>query len=420
MSARCSKAAGTGPTSAIELPVDAGAARLEFDGDRGRPEWRAIPVATPGVATSTLHLTVHLPDGGKGFVLDGDRTLPPTLAGRGTTRTVSDTGGVVSVTDRIDETTAEVAPADIATTRAALALAKSRLLKVRAPADYPAYWRVVRSAAAAGRLKAVEAAYATAIADAVDKPPIIEKRAKFREDVYDRTGAIADLTTVIAARPTASALSTRGGLYHQLHKDAADLADIKAAYDLDPGDDDVVRSYAYALSFNGRLKEALALLDDAIAAGGERRSAMLQTKAMLLARDRQADAALAAIDAAIKAKPTDARLIHDRCWTKAILGVQLDTALKDCTKAMELGVEGGEALDSRALVFFKLGRMDDALADLDAALAERPSQSNSLFLRGIIKAKQGAKAAAADDLAGARLVWPPIDDDYRLYGVTAG
>ncbi len=391
---------------------------LEFDGDRGRPEWQAIPVAAGSVAGKAQSLTLHLPDHGTGFAVEGDRTLPPTLAGLGTRRTVAEAPGVITVSDRIDETGAEIAPADVAATRAALALAKSRPLKVVAPADYPAYWKVARAARAAGRFAAIEALYATMIRDAVDKPPVIEKRALFRLGVFDRAGAVADLTTVIAVQPTAGRLAGRAFLRHELRDDAGALADGKAAYDLDPANEGL-GAYLVGLRGAGRSAEALALLDRLIAEGGERKVALLDTKADILVREHQSAAALAAVEAAIAAKPGNAALLNARCWTKATLGVQLDTALKDCSKALELGASSAATLDSRALVFLKLNRLDDALTDINAALAERPGQSASLFLRGVIETRLGNKAAAADDLAGARFISPRIDEDYRDFGVVA-
>ena len=393
---------------------------LRFDGDRGRPEWRAIPVATPGVQSRVLRARIRLPDHGKGFVLEGDRTLPPVLAGFAVRRQTTLTDGVVTLDDRLDETAAEIPVGDIAATRAALALARSRTFKISAPRDYPPHWKVVRDARRAGRFAAVEAAYATAIADATEKPPLVLARAEFRASVFDRAGAIADLTTVVAARPTVPVLLLRARLLRATGKDAAALADAKAAYDLDPGSPDALGAYAGLLAQTGRQAAALALLDEAIAAGGERKSLLLATKADVLGRDHRTDAALAAIDDAIRLKPGDASLLNSRCWLKGTMGVALDTALKDCTKALELGVDSGQALDSRAMVYLKLNRLDDARTDIDAALVERPDQAASLFLRGVIEARQGATAASADDLTGARMEAARIDEDYKVYGVTAG
>lgn len=399
-----------------ESQIDGITGALKFDGDRGRPEWRTIPVATAGVQSHILRIRMRLP-AGTGFAVEGDRTLPPSLAGFAIARTVTFADGVVTVADRVDETATEIAPDKIAETRAALALARSRALKVVAPRDYKRHWQVVRDARAAGKLGPIEQAFATAIADTTEKEPLLLKRAAFRQSVYDRTGALADFNTVAAARPTAAVLRMRAFVQRQLKHDDRAVADAKAAYDLDPGTTELLIFYSQMLSETGKTAQGLALLDEAIAAGGERKATLLSAKAHLLAHQQQAEPALAAIDAAIAAKPGDAALLNVRCWIKGTLGVQLPTALKDCTKALELGNDSGATLDSRALAFFKLGRLDDALTDVDAALVERPDQAGSLYLRGVIEARMGAKGKSDEDLTGARADSPRIDEEYERYGV---
>lgn len=397
--------------------VDNAVSAMHFDGDRGRPEWRQIPVATGGVISRMTRLEMTLPDGGRGFALEGDRTLPQMLAGVGVHRVAAMDGGVVTVEDRADATAVEIAPADIADTRAKLALAQTRRLKLIAPRDYPARWKIVRDARRNGRLQPIEAAFTATIADATEKPPQILNRAMFHASVFDWQAAIADLDRVVATRPTAQVLLVRATLLFGERQDARALADARAAYALDPGSIDTTGELARMLVENGQTTAAMALLDEAIAAGGERKAGLLARKADLLTRAGQTLPALAAIDAAIAAKPGDPMMLNNRCWAKAILGVQLDTALKDCTKAIELGADTGAVLDSRALVFFKMGRMDDALTDINAALDQRPDGAGSLYLRGAIEAKQGAQAKSADDLAGARLESPRVDEEYTRYGV---
>ena len=101
---------------------------------------------------------------------------------------------------------------------------------------------------------------------------------------------------------------------------------------------------------------------------------------------------------------------------KATLNVSLDTALKDCTHAIELSDSPGAALDSRALVYFRLGRLDEAAADLDAALDGDPDASGSLFMRGIVRKRQSKPGVEADRTA-ARTISPLIDADYRRWGI---
>jgi len=328
---------------------------VKFDGDRARPEWRDLPVRTGAIESTLFETRLVLPDGGKGFVVEGDRTLT-SIAGADISRTVTQTGDSVTVRDRADETAREIKPADAAATRAALALARTRRFKVKAPADYPLRWQVIRAAQQKGLIAPIEAAYATLIAEATDKAEAIGQRADFRRSIEDRAGAIADLDQVIATRPDVDAYLARSGLHYAQKNDGKSLADTRAAYALDPGALRTLVSLANMEGLTGQPAAAVARLQERIDAGGEDVPDLLGAKAAIEMTAGDADAALASINAAIAAKPGDSGLLNGRCRIKAILSVQLDTALKDCTKAIELGESSVLALDNRSLVYFKLGR----------------------------------------------------------------
>jgi transglutaminase-like putative cysteine protease/tetratricopeptide (TPR) repeat protein len=403
-----------------EWTLDKVVKEIKFEGDRSRPEWRDIPVATPGIMAAVWRTKLRLPEGGKGFTLEGDQSFAEPLAGTLIKRQVAMAGGVVTVEDRVDEVAAEIPPAAVAATKSKLAQARQRLLKLVAPRDYPRRWEVIAAARKAGKLAPVEAAYAQAIEAAPEKWQAYLARAGFRTSVFDRKGAIADLDKVIAERPDVDTYLLRGSLYRALHQDAKALADAKAAFALDPGADSAVTSLAELQAEQGQLDAALALVDEHIAAGGDTKTAYQGEKAELLARAGRAEPALATLDEAIKEKPADASLYNNRCWQKGTLGVQLDTAIRDCNRAIELGYQAA-ALDSRAMIYFKQKKFDEALADLDATLDIRPEQAGSLYLRAaVLQAKGGDAARAASDLEGARTINPRIDEEYARYGVSAG
>ena len=402
----------------FEWVLDKVVGDIKFDGDRARPEWRDMPVRTGDIASALFETQLLLPDGGRGFVVEGDRTLT-SIAGADISRAVTQTADSVTLRDRADETAREIKPADAAAARAALALARTRRLKVKAPADYPLRSQVIRAAQQKGLIAPIEAAYATLIAEATDKADATAKRADFRRSIQDRAGAIADLDQVIATRPDVDTYLARAGLQYAQKNDARALADTRAAYALDPGAMRTLVALAEMEGLTGQRAAAVARLQERIDAGGENVPDLFGAKADVEMTAGDADAALASINAAIAAKPGDSNLLNGRCWIKATLSVQLDTALKDCTKAIELGESSVAALDSRSLVYFKLGRMDDALIDIDAALDQAPELVASRFMRGVIAERQGRTAAAADDLAAARFANPRIDEQYARYGVKA-
>lgn len=122
------------------------------------------------------------------------------------------------------------------------------------------------------------------------------------------------------------------------------------------------------------------------------------------------------MDAAIAQSPGKPGLLNSRCWIKGTRNTALESALKDCTTSIELSDNSASALDSRAMVYFRMNRVDDALADLEAVLTDNPELAASLYMRGVIRKRRG-DPKAADDLAAARTLSPDIDETYRKYGI---
>ncbi|UYY59906.1 DUF3857 domain-containing protein [Sphingomonas sp. S2-65] len=398
------------------LLLDKTISEITFAPDRVRPAWKDIPVAAGAPATIVYRTSVQLPAGGEGFVLEGDQSLPPTLAGARISRTTALAGGNLRVEDRVENLGLEIAPKDIPATRSQVSLAKNRLLKAIAPASYPSGWRQVEDARRSGALQPILAAYGRAIAQQPDEALGYENRANFNLSVWDWKAAKADLDKAIALAPTADLYLSRASVFQQIRNDAAALKDAEQALALDPGSIGAVNTVATLRFRKGEQDDALSMIAERIDAGGDEKASYVTLQADLLAEAKRSDEAVAALDGVVKANPGKADLLNSRCWVKGTLNVALDTALKDCTRAIEMAEQPAAIYDSRALVYYRLGRMDDALTDLNAALDVAPDMSASLFLRGIILKKKGDKAAE-QDLAAARLMWPRIDEQYARYGV---
>ncbi len=401
--------------------LDRAIGSIAFAPDRSRAAWRDIPVATGVPDSALIRTVVKLPAGVTGYTLEGDQTLTGTIAGRRLSRTTAMAGDTVTIEDRVDLIEPEIAPAAIAAERAKLAAAQGRLLRIVAPATLPSRVETVRTGRKAGRFTPIETAFAQAIAAAADDPEDMSgyvSRASFRAGIYDYAGAIADVSKAIATQETAELLGRRAWYHAALGARAKAVADYAAAYGLDPSQEFALIQQADLMAMDGDSAGALKLLDARIDTGGEERFKAIAEKAFIQRNAGDPVAAIATIDAAVVEKPADPYLLNMRCWVKGTGNQALDSALADCTRAIELG-NGAGALDSRSLVFFRLGRLAEALVDVDAALAVWPTSPGSLFLRGIIKAKMGKAAAAAIDLGDARLIQPSIDAEFKRYGITA-
>ncbi|WP_267419092.1 MULTISPECIES: DUF3857 domain-containing protein [unclassified Sphingomonas] len=402
--------------SRYRTTIDRAVSNLTFDPDRSRTTWKAIPAATgaPGYFHATTR--IKLPDGGAGYTVDGDQQFAAPIAGTTITRSIKHDGGWLVVDESSTGSGAEVAPGDIAATRAGLAGAKSRLLSLVAPSSLPSLYQRVAAGKRAHAFDKTIALYDQAAKDEPDEAYSYTGRAWFQERIYERGKAIADLGHAIAIKPDAETYRWRARLFQETgNKDEA-LADLVAAQKLDPSSEDTVDQLARLEMDHGDKDAALALVQERIDAGGKGKPTMLELKAELLARGGDKDAALATIDQAIAASPGNANLLNGRCWIKGTLNIALDTALKDCTRSIELSESTTAALDSRAMVYFRMNRMDDALADLAAVLDVAPEQAASLFMRGVILGKQG-KAEAKSDLIAARTIEPTVDETYKRFGI---
>lgn len=404
----------------LKTVIDNNLSAVSFDPDRGRPAWRDIPVATPADINAASVMRIKLPQNGAGFAVEGDQTLDIIVAGQRVTRAVTLQGGIVTVTTSRASRGDEIAPAAIADERKRLAAANARAVRAVAPADYPAMWQQVADAGRTHKLDPIVAVYTARIAQKPDDAERYTDRAWFYERVYDRPHAIADLTKAIALSPTADVYERRATLYAATRDWPKVMADATAAVELDPKAGGAIGRIARTKAETGDVDGAIALLQEHVDEGGENKIDYIAALADLEADFGRRDDALSTLTAAIAKNTGQPALLNSRCWVRGTQNTELEAALKDCTKAIELADSASSILDSRAMVYFRMNRPDDALADLNAALELNPDQAGSLFMRGIIRKQQGDLKAATSDLNGARLISPTIDFTYKRYGISAG
>lgn len=108
---------------------------------------------------------------------------------------------------------------------------------------------------------------------------------------------------------------------------------------------------------------------------------------------------------------------RSRCWHRAISNRDLDAALADCNRSLEILPDYFDTLDTRGLVRFRQGRWDDAIADYDAALRHDPQSASALFMRGIAEMRKGDHSKGQADIAQAEAIYPRISAQYAVYGI---
>lgn len=402
----------------FKLVLDATVDHIDFSPDRARIAWQQMPVKIANADRQHGITQYLLPHGGTGFVIEGSAKLDAPVAGNRVVRTATLNNGLITV--EVDRSSAggEIGPADIGAARQQLATVQAQTLRAIAPIDYPGWWQEVVEAKRDHKTDAAISVYTRRITEKPDQADRYTDRAWYFERIYDRDRAIADLSKALTLSADADVYLRRADLYRDLNDLPKALADAQKAHDLDPKSSDAIVKLADIKSLMGDTKGALALLQERIDQATDDRLAFVKAKAETQADGGDVPAGIATLDEAIAKSPGRPDLLNARCWMKATHNIAIDTALRDCTKAIELSDSPETSLDSRAMAYFRLNRFDDALADLNAALTRAPDQAGSLYLRGIIRKQQGDAAAATVDLGAAVGMTPTIVAEYKRFGIT--
>jgi tetratricopeptide (TPR) repeat protein len=246
------------------------------------------------------------------------------------------------------------------------------------------------------------------------------ERARFRRATFDRAGAYADFAKALSIEPSVAIYNDRMNMLIDDARYDEALTDALAALDIDPANRTIAVRRADLLVKLGRKDEAMAVRQDALDDAGNDRPKVVGLFAEVQSDTGETREALAGLDEAMLALPGNPDLLNQRCWIKATRVIDLEGALKDCTRSIELASQPAGPLDSRGMVYFRMGRMDEALADFEAALEASPGQAGSLFMRGVIRAGLDQTNQARADISGARRLSPGIDRQYGEWGIKSG
>ena len=77
------------------------------------------------------------------------------------------------------------------------------------------------------------------------------------------------------------------------------------------------------------------------------------------------------------------------------------------------------SLESRGLVYLRMGQLDKAIADYDDALKRQPRAPGPMYGRGLAKVKQGKTAEGRADMQAAMALDPTLALRAQRYGLTA-
>lgn len=275
----------------------------------------------------------------------------------------------------------------------------------------------------------VHAAGATAGAAASDTPTTADgfrHRGMAFASMHEYGRAIADLTHACELAPgDARNHYDRALIYLRAGQASSALKDFNTAIHLQPDDIDAHLARAQLLQSQPDADPAAAAdlrSDlDAVSRLATPGAAARLTLASMYRKLGNYPAALAQIDLWLRNHPLahdQAIGLNDRCWLRATANRELPKALHDCNRALDLTPDAPhaqasrivralststrlDALDSRGLVYLRLGRPRAAISDYDSALDANPNIADSLYGRGLAEMRLGRKARARKDLAAA-------------------
>ena len=385
-----------------------------FDPDRARAAWREIPYRVGGPMTSVEEATYRLPDNGAGAEITGSGDLAEqTVAGTRFKRSLTLDDGVVRVVDSSSYLPGEIAVADIPAQKAAMRAMNSADPEIRLTAPRRV-WEL-SDKEVAQRVEGLIAPADTLIELWPDEGDFLVLRSALNAMGRNFAEALADIDEAIALEGSAEAHVARAEILSQMGRFDDAAAAYRTTYEL-TGDLGDATAYAHALALAGRADEGLDLLDT-IDVSGEDRSAVAQVFAEIAGPTDRGDEGWDLLAQALAERPGDESLLNSQCWFMGTWNYHIDDGAALCDRAVKASGYSAVVLDSRALVLHRLGREDEALADLDAALTKEPAQAASRYLRGVIRLARGESEGKTDILHALRLS-PDIAARYARYGIT--
>jgi tetratricopeptide (TPR) repeat protein len=232
----------------------------------------------------------------------------------------------------------------------------------------------------------------------------------------DRQQGMMEFDRAIAIKPSVEAYLTRA---NNRPKDdlAGKRADLAAALKLEPKNAEA-KALSLVIEYGaGGYSKVVADASATLIEVPANRQALLYRGLAYAKTEHMADADRD-FAAARKLVADNAGALNNLCWSKAILGVALESALEDCDAALKLQPDAGQIIDSRAFVLFRLGRYSDAVSAYDRAIALNPKQAASLYMRGIARRRLGKVAEGDADIAAAKAIQAKVDQEFIEAGVT--
>ncbi|GAB3105298.1 tetratricopeptide repeat protein [Lysobacter terrae] len=210
--------------------------------------------------------------------------------------------------------------------------------------------------------------------------------------------------------------ANRAVAYSELGEQDKAIADLNDALQLLPGDAQVYAMRGVARGRKGDLDAAIA--DFTISIDGDPSLVDSLTNRGKALQDKGEFArAIPDFDRALVLQPNNASALNGRCWSRAVLNIDLDAALADCNAGVKAGgAEPANTLNTRGFVYYRRGEYREAIASYDASIQGNPNGASSYYIRGLAKRALSESGAQAD-IDRALSLEPGVRERYAGYGV---
>ncbi|QUD88559.1 tetratricopeptide repeat protein [Phenylobacterium montanum] len=207
----------------------------------------------------------------------------------------------------------------------------------------------------------------------------------------------------------------RAESYQALQQFERAIQDYDEAVAIEPGQHNAYFDRGVARYRLKAFEAAISDFDTAIRLGSDERAVIV--KGLALRDSGKIDAAIEAFDRVLNSKPDAVDALEDRCLTKVMRQDLLNAALKDCDDAVRISSGGTEAVLDRALVYYRLNRIDDSINAVNVVIQSEPRNGRALFLRGMARRRKGEMAEGGADIASAVAINPRIPADAKPFGL---
>jgi tetratricopeptide (TPR) repeat protein len=397
------------------LAIDSATTRWTFKPDRARSAWRDIPYMVGGPYTHGREVTIKLPEAGKGARIEGTAELDEVAAGTKFFRRASLKGDTLTLNDRISYVPRELSTDEIATGKTAIRRIASGDPKLIV-GNPRRLWEL--SDAEIARNVAPVLAGVDKLAETFDgRAEMINLRGFIHLFARNYAAAEAEFETALEMEASVDGYSALSAVQAVLGKKDQALANAERAFELQ-GDTETAEEFAELLARFDRADEGLDLLDSLGLTGDDAVALMAKWSALAGYAGREEEA-WERLGAMIDDRPDNVSLLNGKCWMAGAWNYKVENALDFCDRAVSLSGQEAWVIDSRALVKYRQGRIEEALADYETVLSKEPGTASSLYMRGLIRLDKGDRRGNSD-VEQARRIDPRLVAQFSEYGLTPG